>query len=166
VSRSFTVLEPKEPGDFASLAALARQLAAYHGDAFDPSAEALSADHGTWYRAALAQTPDGTAIGFAGWHRLYWVQLAKRAIELQNLFVVPEWRDRKVGLALVRHVVQATLAASTDVLRISVRKDNARAIAFYDSIGCTRQDRGPNWACRLDRVQMQRLLSTDAPGDA
>lgn len=156
---SFELVEPRAPADFADLADLARQLAAYHGDAFEPSAEALRGDFGLWYRAVLARSASGAAIGFAGWHPIYLIQTARRAIELQNLFVDPEWRNRKVGWALVRHVAGVTLDASADVLRIGVRKDNALAISFYDRIGCTRLDRGANWVCRLDTARMQRLVN-------
>ena len=155
----FELMEPATPVDFSGLAALARRLAVHHGDAFEPSAEALQADYGTWYRAVLARSADGAVVGFVGWHPIYWIQSAGRAIELQNLFVDPEWRNRKVGLALVRHVAFVSLNSSAAALRIGVRKDNDIAISFYDKIGCTRHDRGANWVCRLDTDQMRKLVN-------
>ena len=156
------IVTPRSVADFASLARLARELAAYHRDDFAPAAEVLARDHGPWFEAVLARTPDGADIGFAGWHTFYMVQSATRGLELQNLYVEPAWRARGAGFLLVRHAAAEALRQDVHVLRIGVRKDNSLAIEFYRRLGCTMLDRGVTWACRLDADGMRRLSGSAA----
>ncbi len=150
---------PKSIEDFRELSRLAGQLSAFHGEDLIADPAQLQADHGIWYHAVLARGSAGSAVGFAGWYTLYHVHKAARDIELQNLFVEEPWRSHKVGYQLVMHVVAEAARHGCAQTRIGVRKDNARALAFYTQLGCEVVDRGGNWMCRLDRDKMRRLLS-------
>jgi ribosomal protein S18 acetylase RimI-like enzyme len=154
-----SIVPPTASADFQQLARLAGQLSLYHGDDFVAPPEKLAADHGTWFHAVLARTPEGEAIGFAGWYTFYAVHKATRGIELQNLFVEEPWRSRKVGHQLVMHVVAEAVRHDCAQLRIGVSKKNTRAIAFYSRLGCELHDRGGNWICRLSAEQMRGLLA-------
>jgi hypothetical protein len=45
--------------NFASLAALATELAAQHGNRYEPAPSAWERDYGSWYEARLARTASG-----------------------------------------------------------------------------------------------------------
>jgi ribosomal protein S18 acetylase RimI-like enzyme len=156
---NISITPPKTIIDFEQLARLAGQLSLYHGDDLNAEPVKLQTDHGIWFHAALARTPDGTAIGFAGWYTYYDMHKATRGIELQNLFVEARWRSHKVGYRLVQHVVVEAVRHDCAQLRIGVRKDNALAVAFYTRLGCEMIDRGALLHCRLDREKMRQLLS-------
>jgi ribosomal protein S18 acetylase RimI-like enzyme len=158
-----SIAAPKSIADFKQLSRLAGELTAFHGDHLTADPIKLQSDHGTWFHAVLAGTPGDTAIGFAGWYSFYDVQKATRGIELQNLFVDERWRARKIGFKLVQHVAAETVRHDCAQLRIGVRKDNARAIAFYTQLGCEIVDRGGNWICRLNRDKLHELLSLTDP---
>ncbi len=152
-----SIVPPKSIDDFGHMARLADALAAFHGEAFGVAPVKLQADHGDWYHAVLARLTDTPAIGFAGWYRYYDIHRATRGIELQNLFVEEPWRSHGIGFELVMHVAAHAVEQGCAQLRIGVRKDNARAIAFYTRLGCELVDRGGNWICRLDQAALRRL---------
>jgi GNAT superfamily N-acetyltransferase len=74
-------------------------------------------------RAAVA---DGRIVGFASWLS------AADAIELDDLFVDPDWMGQGVGRALVHDVV--AIARARGVRRIEVTA-NPHALAFYEKVG-------------------------------
>ena len=152
-----TLSPPATAADFAALAAMARDLAVFHGDDFHPPADTLQRDHGIWYRAVLARTAQGEVVGFAAWFPFYHAQNAERNLELQTLFVAPASRSHGIGERLVAHVAAEAVRLDCACLRIGVRKANIRAAAFYRRIGCRLLDRGDTWACRLDGEALQRL---------
>jgi hypothetical protein len=69
VAETPTLVIPLTIRDFASLAALATELAAHHGDQHAPAASALQRDHGNWYEARLARAARGHDVGFVTWQR-------------------------------------------------------------------------------------------------
>lgn len=74
-------------------------------------------------RAAVAE---GRIIGFATWLS------AGEAIEIEDLFVDPEWMRRGVGRALVADLI--AMARDREVHRVEVTA-NPHALAFYQRIG-------------------------------
>jgi len=75
------------------------------------------------------------AVGIAIWFSTYSTFLSRPGIYLEDLFVLPEWRGKGVGTALLRHL--ALIAVETGCGRIewSVLDWNETAIGFYRSIG-------------------------------
>jgi ribosomal protein S18 acetylase RimI-like enzyme len=146
-----TLVRPLTRDDFASLAALATELAAHHGDEHAPAASALERDHGGWYEARLARTTGGHDLGFVTWLRFYVSQCAERGMEVRNLFVKTDARGRGIGRALLRAAAQAALAADCQRLRLGVRKDNDVGVRFYKQLGCAMLDMGGSWGCRWGR---------------
>ena len=88
-----------------------------------PYAEVVLADDG------------GTPVGFALFFHTFSTFLGQPGIYLEDLFVVPEARDRGVGRALLAHL--ARLAEARDCGRVewAVLDWNAPAIRFYESLG-------------------------------
>ena len=75
------------------------------------------------------------AVGFALFFHNYSTFLGKRGLYLEDLFVVPDWRGRGAGRALLTHL--ARLAAERDCGRFewTVLDWNEPAIEFYKRLG-------------------------------
>ena len=74
-------------------------------------------------------------VGFALFFHNYSTFLGKRGLYLEDLFVVPEWRGRGAGRALLSHL--AKIAGERDCGRFewAVLDWNEPAIGFYKSLG-------------------------------
>ena len=88
-------------------------------------------------------------VGFAVWFHNYSTFLGRRGLYLEDLFVVPEWRGRGVGRALLTHVARVAVARNCGRMEWSVLNWNEPAIGFYRSIGARPMD-------ELDRLPAHR----------
>lgn len=80
-------------------------------------------------RTRVAIEPDGAEIvGFASW------LVKDQVIELEDLFVEPEWMRQGVGRALVLDAMAMAKQQSFDRLEVTA---NPHAQAFYESAGFT-----------------------------
>ena len=113
-----------------------------------PAAEVLIAEYA------------GKPAGFALFFTSYSTFLAKPGIYLEDLFVLPEFRSRGIGKALL--VFLAGLAVEREMGRLdwSVLDWNAPAIKFYEQIGA----RGlSDWTqYRLDGKALHHLAEQPA----
>jgi GNAT superfamily N-acetyltransferase len=87
----------------------------------------LLTDHGVneGRTRVATQLPDHI-VGFATTYR------TGRVLELEDLFVDPDWMRRGVGRALVQDVV--ILAAQENIRRVEVTA-NSHALSFYENVG-------------------------------
>lgn len=83
----------------------------------------------------ILATHDGTAAGFALWFRSYSTFLARPGIYLEDLFVFPEFRSRRLGRRLLAHLARIALEREYGRLEWSVLDWNVDAIRFYESLG-------------------------------
>jgi GNAT superfamily N-acetyltransferase len=98
-------------------------------------------------------------VGFAVWFYNYSTFLARRGLYLEDLFVVPEWRGRGVGRALLAHLAQIALVRNCGRMEWSVLNWNEPSIGFYRSIGARPMD---EWTVyRLTGDDLARLAVTD-----
>jgi GNAT superfamily N-acetyltransferase len=74
---------------------------------------------------------DGSVVGFATWA---WAAQAGGTIELEDLFVDPDWRRRGIATALVGHIVDALRARGVRRLEVTA---NPHADGFYRAAGFT-----------------------------
>jgi GNAT superfamily N-acetyltransferase len=88
-----------------------------------PSAEAIIARHG------------GEAIGFALWFHNYSTFLGRRGLYLEDLFVLPAWRGRGVGRALLAYLARVAVARGCGRMEWAVLDWNEPALAFYRRLG-------------------------------
>ena len=80
------------------------------------------------------------AVGFAFWFHNYSTFLAKPGLYLEDLFVLPDWRGRGIGAALLRHLARIALERDCGRMEWSVLDWNEPAIGFYRSIGAKPMD--------------------------
>jgi GNAT superfamily N-acetyltransferase len=82
----------------------------------------------------------GEAVGFAVWFHSYSTFLSRRGLYLEDLFVVPEWRGRGVGRALLVYLAQVAVERNCGRMEWSVLNWNETAIGFYRSLGAKPMD--------------------------
>ena len=80
------------------------------------------------------------AVGFALWFHNYSTFLARPGLYLEDLFVLPEWRGRGVGRALLSHLARIAVERNCGRLEWSVLDWNDPAIGFYKSLGAAPMD--------------------------
>ena len=79
-------------------------------------------------------------VGFALWFHNYSTFLGRRGLYLEDLFVVPDWRGRGVGRALLAHLAQVAVARNCGRMEWSVLNWNEPAIRFYRGLGAKPMD--------------------------
>ena len=96
-----------------------------------------------------------TPVGFALWFHNYSTFLARRGLYLEDLFVLPEWRGRGVGRALLEHLARTAVERGCGRMEWAVLDWNAPAIGFYRKLGATLLE---DWRiCRLTGDTLERL---------
>lgn len=149
------------PADVPTIARFIRELARYenleHQLDLD---ETRLRDHLFGERpacGALIADADGQPAGFALWFQTYSTFRTRPCLHLEDLFVLPEFRSRGLGLALLREL--AAVAVSRDCPRLDwqVLDWNAPAIGFYEKQGARVL---PDWrVCRLDGEALQKVAA-------
>jgi GNAT superfamily N-acetyltransferase len=110
-----------------------------------PHAEAIIARVGT------------EAAGFALWFHSYSTFLARPGLYLEDLFVLPEWRGRGIGRALLQHLARVATERGCGRMEWSVLDWNEQAIGFYRRIGARAMD---EWTVyRLTGDALNRLAT-------
>lgn len=77
----------------------------------------------------------GEPVGFALFFHTYSTFLGQRGLYLEDLFVVPEWRGRGAGRALLAHLACVAIERDCGRLEWTVLDWNEPAIRFYKSLG-------------------------------
>ncbi|MCF2146552.1 GNAT family N-acetyltransferase [Desmonostoc muscorum LEGE 12446] len=78
---------------------------------------------------------DGDAIGLATYHFIYSTFLAKPGIWLDDLYVKAEYRNHKIGEALILRLRQIGQEKGCGRIDWTVAVSNERGIKFYQRIG-------------------------------
>jgi diamine N-acetyltransferase len=129
------------PDDADALVRLILELAEYEQlrDEAEPDAESLrdqlQSGRQPHCGALLAETDDGTAVGFALFFRSYSTFLTNFGMHLEDLYVQPEHRGEGIGFALLRRVAQIARELDCERLDWAVLDWNTTAIDFYRQIG-------------------------------
>jgi GNAT superfamily N-acetyltransferase len=74
-------------------------------------------------------------VAFALFFHTYSTFLAQRGLYLEDLFVVPEWRGRGAGRALLTYLARLAIERQCGRLEWVVLDWNEPAIRFYKSVG-------------------------------
>lgn len=100
----------------------------------------------TYAEAIIAQW-EGQKVGFALFFGNYSTFLTKPGVYLEDLFVLPAYRRRGIGTAMLSYLGQLAVARDAGRLEWSVLDWNESAIAFYQKIGAKVL---PDWrTCRV-----------------
>jgi GNAT superfamily N-acetyltransferase len=78
---------------------------------------------------------DAKPVGIASWYWTYSSFAAKRALFLEDLFVLPEERGHGYGKALLAHLARTAVRADAVRVEWEVLDWNEPSIRFYESIG-------------------------------
>jgi GNAT superfamily N-acetyltransferase len=99
---------------------------------------------------------DGIAAGYALVLETYSSFLALPTLYLEDLFVLPEYRSRRVGAALFRAMVQEADRRGCGRMEWTVLDWNTLAQDFYRRFGARHQDDWQYW--RLRREEFRAVL--------
>lgn len=132
------------PADLSTIISLIQALAVYeklsHEVKIDPQ---LLQEHlfgPRPYAEVLMAEDDGVTVGFALFFMNYSTFLARPGIYLEDLFVLPEYRGKGHGKALLIGLAKIARKRDCGRLEWSVLNWNEPAIAFYRSLGAKPMD--------------------------
>ena len=145
------VVRAAVPSDVSVIFQLIRALAEYEELSHEVyGSEAALAEHlfgdGPCIEAFLAEYDD-QAAGFALFFNNYSTISTKSGIYLEDLFVLPDYRGRGIGKALLSRLAQLAIERDCGQLEWSVLDWNQPAIAFYHGINAKIHD--DERICRL-----------------
>jgi GNAT superfamily N-acetyltransferase len=133
------VIRPGTPADVHAIAKMLFDLAVSQG-----SAEALCVDAEALLRDAFGERPrvhlliaeSGDEIaGVALYFFNYSTWFSTRGLYLEDLFVLPAYRGRGFGCALMRHLARIARDEQCGRFQWMVLRSNETAIRFYESLG-------------------------------
>jgi GNAT superfamily N-acetyltransferase len=151
------------PDDVPTIFALIQALAAYEqlSHAVTGSPDALHAHlfgQRRYAEVVLAEAA-GTVAGLALFFYNYSTFLTKPGLYLEDLFVLPDYRQQGIGKALLIHLAKRAIAEGCGRLEWSVLDWNAPAIAFYEKMGATVL---PDWRiCRVTEEGLAQMVGVD-----
>lgn len=146
-------------GDGAILHGMVRELAVNHGHAEDfiarPSDyERFLADPRPVGGALIAFWADAPA-GCAVWHRSFSTFRGCETLYLEDLSVLPEYRRRGAGQALLQAVARLAVVRGLPEVTWLMMSWNDGARRFYANAGASIED--GNCLCRLSGAALERL---------
>jgi GNAT superfamily N-acetyltransferase/protein-S-isoprenylcysteine O-methyltransferase Ste14 len=80
---------------------------------------------------------DGQSVGFALFFHNFSTFMGRPGIYLEDLFVLPEYRGRGLGFALLRHLAQLAIERNCKRMEWACLNWNEPSIRFYKSLGAT-----------------------------
>ncbi len=160
-----TVVRSATAADVAQILAFIRALAEFERapDAVVATEEGLLRDGfgpNPYYSCLIAEH-DGQAAGFALFFYDYSTWMGRPGIYLEDLYVLPEFRGRGIGKALLQRVAAVAVEKECGRLNWAVLDWNTPAIDFYRAMGAEFMD---EWRLvRLEGEAIKRLAKL--PGE-
>ena len=148
-------------GDGPILHAMLAALARHHGheEYFTARPEDyerfLSDPHAI--NGALIATWNGEPAGCATWQRSYSTFRGRETLYMEDLSVLPQFRRKGIGEALLKATAKLALARGTSRLFWLMMGWNADARRFYTAAGAAIEDN--NCYCTLEGAALERLGS-------
>lgn len=107
---------------------------------------------------AIVSQWDNLIVGFALFFTNYSTFLTKPGIYLEDLFVLPQYRSKGIGKALLTHLAKIAHERGAGRLEWSVLDWNAPAIGFYEKMGAKVL---PDWRiCRVTDQGIEKLANS------
>ncbi|KAK4522719.1 hypothetical protein GAYE_PCTG14G0609 [Galdieria yellowstonensis] len=102
-------------------------------------------------------------VGFALWFYVYSTWQG-RALHLEDLFVLPQYRGQGIGKALLRYCAEVALAEKCKRYQWNVLTWNTPSIAFYESVGAKALK---EWMImRMDTCSMEKFVKSSTASNA
>ena len=137
-------IEPATERDAPVILSLIKALAEYERMAGD-----VVADEALVHSSFFGSTPSAEVViarigaepvGFAVWFHSHSTFLGRRGLYLEDLFVVPEWRSRGIGRALLGYLAKVAVERNCGRMEWSVLNWNVPAIKFYRGLSAKPMD--------------------------
>jgi GNAT superfamily N-acetyltransferase len=100
-------------------------------------------------RAVLAETADGSLIGFATVFAIPYAYAQAPSLEMEMLYVAEPWRGHGVGQQLMAAVLEFARNGGYARIEWNVLAANARAQAFYKGLGAQENEGWRRWELAL-----------------
>lgn len=129
--------------DAAEIAQLANLFGSLEGEVDDIFSAAIVLRDGFGPNPAfevLLAEQDGRAVGYVLFDEFYNSEIPGRGIWLSDLFVDPDSRGKGLGKRLMAAVAREAVARGCVSLWWGVRNRNAKARAFYETLGVRDDD--------------------------
>jgi GNAT superfamily N-acetyltransferase len=154
-------IAPATPADVPMVLTLITALAEYEKMRHDVVATEASLHQALFGpkpgAEAIIARADGTAAGFALFFHNFSTFMGKRGLYLEDLFVLPEFRGRSIGKALLQYLAQLALQRDCARFEWAVLDWNRPARDFYESLGAEAKS---DWIIhRVSGPALQRLAS-------
>ncbi|MGB3813264.1 MAG: GNAT family N-acetyltransferase [Shinella sp.] len=151
-------IRPATVADAPVILRFIRELAEYEKALHEVAAteETVAASifgEGSVTRAAICETAEGEAAGFAVWFKSYSTWQAKNGLYLEDLYVTPAHRGAGVGKLLLRHLARVAVEEGCGRFEWSVLDWNEPAIRAYDAIGAEPQNEWIRYRLAGDRLK-------------
>jgi len=155
------IVRSATPADVPNLFDLIKALAEYEKLSHAVTGDVASLESHLFgshpYAEAIVAELAGEIVGFALFFPNYSTFLTKPGIYLEDLFVLPEYRGKGIGQALLTHLAKLAVDRDCGRLEWSVLDWNEPAIAFYRRMGASVL---PDWRiCRVTGEQLTNLAS-------
>ena len=154
-------IRPAVAGDGTILHAMIHELARHH-DALEyftsvpEDFDRMLADPRA-IGGALIAFADGIPAGCATWQRQFSTFRGRETTYLEDLSVLPQFRKRGVGQALLKEIAKLALARGTNRLHWLMMAWNDDGRRFYTAAGASIED--GNCYCTLEGAALERLAS-------
>jgi GNAT superfamily N-acetyltransferase len=110
------------------------------------------------YAEVLLAEDEGRVVGYALFFHTYSTFLGRPSLYLEDLFVLPEYRGRGHGKALLARLARTAVERDCGRFEWMVLDWNTPAIQFYESLGAAL---APEWKlCRMTGDALKRFAET------
>lgn len=145
-----------EEGDTPLILQFIRELADYEGMLSEVVADEATLKE--WiFRKQKAEVlfvlADGREVGFALFFHNFSTFLGRGGIYLEDLFVLPEYRGRGCGKALLRHLARLALERGCGRLEWACLDWNTPSIRFYKGLGAQAMEEWTTYRLTGDSLQ-------------
>ena len=155
------IIRSVTPADVPNLFHLIKALAEYEKLSHAVTGDIVSLESHLFgsrpYAEAILAELLGENVGFALFFPNYSTFLTKTGIYLEDLFVLPEYRGKGIGKALLAYVARLAVDRDCGRLEWSVLDWNEPAIGFYQRMGASVL---PDWRiCRVNGENLTNLAT-------
>ncbi len=152
-------IRPAKKEDITAIFELIKALAEYEklGNSFTGNQEILAKHlfENPIFAEAIVAEIDNNIVGFALFFNTYSTFLTKPGIHLEDLFVMPKYRQKGIGKAMIKYLANLAIERDCGRLEWTVLNWNENAINFYQQLGA---EILPDWQiCRLTGSSLLNL---------